>query len=116
MILLKFDYHSFDQQKAVKIRQLASMVDYVNTQKPRMQFLCEYLDCEDNVEYKNCDNTDLGKFYAEHNSVLEQKLQMYRESSFPRLNHANPPVWREIKKEDGEKYRLKIVYDYNKGK
>lgn len=108
----RFDYHSFDQQKAAKVRHLNSMVEYVHTQKPRMQFLCEYLDCEDNVVYKNCDNTDAEKFYAEHDSFLESKLQLYRESSFPRLNLANSAVWREIKKEDGEKYRLKMFVRY----
>ena len=108
----KFDYHSFDEQKKAKKRDLESMVEYVHTQKPRMQFLCEYLDCEDNVVYKNCDNTDAEKFYTEHDSALEAKLKLYRESSFPKLNLANSAVWREIKKEDGEKYRLKMLVPY----
>ena len=107
----RFDYHSFDQQKAVKARHLNSMVEYVHTQKPRMQFLCEYLDCEDNVVYKNCDNTDAKKLCAEHDSALESKLQLYRESSFPRLNLAIS-LWRGIKKEDGEKYKLKMFVRY----
>ena len=108
----KFDYHSFDQQKAVKVGHLKSMVDYVNTTKPRMQFLCEYLDCKDNVEYKNCDNTDAKKYYVEHDSALENKLKLYRESSFPMLNLANSAMWKEIKKEDGETYKLKMYVRY----
>lgn len=108
----EFDYHSFDQQKAVKLKHLASMVEYVHTQKPRMQFLCEYLDSEDNVEYKNCDNTGEEKLFVEHDQDLENKLQIYHESKFPILNLAFNPLYKEITKEDGEKYRLKMYVRY----
>lgn len=61
------------------------MVGYVNTSKPRMQYLCEFLDDDNNVNYSNCDNTNLNKLTVLLTDEWKNKLINFRESYFPVL-------------------------------
>ena len=61
------------------------MVSYVNTTKPRMQFLCEFLDDENNINYSNCDNTNLKKQSVVLTNEWKEKLSVFRETYFPVL-------------------------------
>ena len=81
----ELDIQSFEDLRSAKLKDLDAMVGYVNTSKPRMQYLCEFLDDDNNVEYSNCDNTNLNKLTVELTDEWRNKLLSFRESYFPVL-------------------------------
>ncbi len=76
---------SFEDLRIAKLKDLDAMVGYVNTTKPRMQYLCEFLDDENNVSYSSCDNTNLNKLTVVMTDEWREKLINFRESYFPIL-------------------------------
>lgn len=81
----ELDTQSFEDLRIAKLKDLDAMVDYVNTSKPRMQYLCEFLDDDNNVSYSNCDNTNLNKLTVAMTDDWRDKLINFRESYFPIL-------------------------------
>lgn len=81
----ELDTQSFENLRLAKLKDLDNMVSYVNTTKPRMQFLCEFLDDENNINYSNCDNTNLKKQSVVLTNEWKEKLSVFRETYFPVL-------------------------------
>ena len=81
----ELDTKAFEDLRNAKLKDLDAMVDYVNTSKPRMQYLCEFLDDDFNVNYSNCDNTNLNKLTVLLTDEWKNKLINFRESYFPVL-------------------------------
>lgn len=82
----ELDTQSFEDLRIDKLKDLDAMVGYVNTTKPRMQYLCEFLDDDNNVNYSNCDNTNLNKLTVTVTGFWRDKLSDFRESYFPVLD------------------------------
>lgn len=81
----ELDTKAFEDLRNAKLKDLDAMVGYVNTSKPRMQYLCEFLDDDFNVNYSNCDNTILNKLTVLLTDEWKNKLIKFRESYFPVL-------------------------------
>lgn len=76
---------SFEELRKAKLKDLDAMVEYVYTNKPRMQYLCEFLDNETTMKYENCDNTNLKPFNVVKSDIWQNKLTEFRETYFPIL-------------------------------
>ena len=81
----ELDTKAFEDLRNAKLKDLDAMVGYVNTSKSRMQYLCEFLDDDFNVNYSNCDNTNLNKLTVLLTDEWKNKLINFRESYFPVL-------------------------------
>lgn len=77
--------NSFEDLRDRKLRDLASMVEYVKLRTSRMKFLCDYLGDKSNLHYHNCDNTNLKPFISNPKEETKQKLNDFREAFFPEL-------------------------------
>ena len=74
----------FEELRSLKIKELDAMVEYVYTSVPRMQYLCNFLDCNVGSTI-NCDNTNLTPMRIEKSEHYVQLLNKFRESFFPIL-------------------------------
>lgn len=81
----ELDTQSFENLRIAKLKDLNAMVGYVNTSNPRMQYLCEFLDDDNNINYSNCDNTNLAKLTVALTDEWQKKLSDFRENYFPIL-------------------------------
>lgn len=81
----ELDTQSFEDLRILKLKELDAMVGYVNTSNPRMQYLCEFLDDDNNINYSNCDNTNLAKLTVALTDEWQKKLSDFRENYFPIL-------------------------------
>ena len=81
----ELDTQSFENLRIAKLKDLDAMVGYVNTSQPRMQYLCEFLDDDNNINYSNCDNTNLDKLTVALTDEWQKKLSDFRENYFPIL-------------------------------
>lgn len=81
----ELDTQSFENLRIAKLKDLDAMVGYVNTSNPRMQYLCEFLDDDNNINYSNCDNTNLDKLTVALTDEWQKKLSDFRENYFPIL-------------------------------
>ena len=48
---------TFEELRNAKLTDLENMIAYVETDKSRMKFLCDYLGDKSNHTFNNCDNT-----------------------------------------------------------
>ena len=107
----EFNYSYFDTLRNLKIEDLKRMEEYVFTTKPRMQYLCNFLDSNEDTTYSNCDNTNLPKVNINNlDPNLLSKLQEFRETYFPELelcefSFKTPTI-------DGEKIRFTVKKPY----
>jgi ATP-dependent DNA helicase RecQ len=76
---------AFEELRNLKTKDLDSMIEYVETDKSRMKFLCEYLGDESKHNFKNCDNTGQEKIKVAVTQEWIEKLQAFREDYFPQL-------------------------------
>lgn len=81
----ELDTQSFEDLRMTKLKELDAMVGYVNTSQPRMQYLCEFLDDDNNMNYSNCDNTNLAKLTVALTDEWQKILSDFRENYFPIL-------------------------------
>ena len=65
--------------KEQKMKDLSKMEEYVYTIKPRMEYLCRYLDCEEPIPQVNCDNTNLDSYEVNPNSAFKNVLEKFYE-------------------------------------
>lgn len=79
------DMRLFEELRQAKLRDLDSMVEYVNTSMPRMQYLCEFLDNKYKNSYTNCDNTNLPRLNILMTKDWQDRLSNFRENYFPIL-------------------------------
>lgn len=77
---------AFDELREQKLKELSSMISYVNSGNSRMKFLCDYLGDQSHNHYQNCDNTTLEPLVLNHQQATKLRLQDFRESYFPELN------------------------------
>jgi ATP-dependent DNA helicase RecQ len=76
---------AFEELRNAKLAELESMIAYVETDKSRMKFLCDYLGDNSNHTFNNCDNTGEKKITVSVTSEWIEKLQNFREDYFPEL-------------------------------
>ncbi|MDY0141528.1 MAG: RecQ family ATP-dependent DNA helicase [Bacteroidales bacterium] len=76
---------AFDDLRELKLKELNSMLEYINITSSRMKFLCDYLGDNSHTQYLNCDNTTLEKLKVNPKDSTKQKLLEHRESYFPEL-------------------------------
>lgn len=76
---------SFEKLRQQKLKELDSMVEYVNLTTSRMKFLCDYLGDNTSHSYLNCDNTNLPKYTFSERNEYQKKLKEFRETYFPVL-------------------------------
>jgi ATP-dependent DNA helicase RecQ len=76
---------AFEELRAAKTKDLDSMIQYVETPKSRMKFLCDYLGDISHHTFSNCDNTGEKKIKVIITDQWKEKLQNFRENYFPDL-------------------------------
>ena len=85
----ELDVSKFEELRKAKIKDLDSMVSYVYTDMPRMEYLCKFLDSDENSKFTNCDNTNIAKLKVEYDEEISTKLEDFRNSYFPKLELAD---------------------------
>jgi ATP-dependent DNA helicase RecQ len=75
----------FEELRSSKLEDLENMIAYVETDKSRMKFLCDYLGDNSNHTYNNCDNTGEKKITVSITPEWTEKLNNFREDYFPEL-------------------------------
>jgi len=84
-----FNKNYFESLKNAKKEDLTKMIEYVLTDKPRMQFLCEYLGDPISNNFNNCDNSGLKKIRVKKDNdawqLWKDKLNTFYNSTFPDL-------------------------------
>lgn len=78
----------FEELRQAKLNDLHSMEQYIYTEMPRMKYLCDFLDSNEQINYTNCDNTNLEKIHVNISQDLILKLEDFRETFFPILDLA----------------------------
>lgn len=76
---------AFEELRNAKLADLENMIAYVETDKSRMKFLCDYLGDNSNHTFNNCDNTGEKKITVSESPEWTEKLQNFREDYFPEL-------------------------------
>ncbi|MCD6116378.1 RecQ family ATP-dependent DNA helicase [bacterium] len=76
---------SFKELRSQKLKELDSMIEYVNLTTSRMKFLCDYLGDNTPRSYLNCDNTNLPDYTVLIKEEYVKKLTGFRETFFPVL-------------------------------
>lgn len=84
----ELDVSKFEELRKAKIKDLDSMVNYVYTDMLRMEYLCKFLDSNENNIYTNCDNTNIEKLKVKYDEEISVKLEDFRDSYFPKLELA----------------------------
>lgn len=97
----KLNTQQFEELRKAKLKDLDAMVEYVYTGLPRMKFLCNFLDSDEDKVYSNCDNTNLPTISVQIDKILEDKLEAFRETYFPKLELAEPTI--------KPRYKYKII-------
>lgn len=82
----ELNFRSFEELRNAKTNDLNSMVEYIDTDQSRMNFLCNFLGDRSKIDFNNCDNTGLKKLKVIVTPEWEQKLQDFREGYFPVLD------------------------------
>lgn len=80
----ELNYSKFEQLRRAKLNELNSMAEYVFTSRPRMEYLCSFLDSNEGI-FNNCDNTNLPKLESRPTEAYKTKLNEFRETFFPVL-------------------------------
>lgn len=81
----ELDTQSFEELRKAKLKDLDAMIGYVYTDKPRMQYLCEFLDDDTDVSFSNCDNTNLNKQTVQMTEYWVSRIAEFHENYFPLL-------------------------------
>jgi len=76
----------FEELRNAKLKDLDSMIAYVETANSRMKFLCDFLGDNSNHNFTNCDNTGEKKITVSLTPEWTKKLQDFRENYFPELD------------------------------
>jgi ATP-dependent DNA helicase RecQ len=74
---------AFEELRNAKKLDLEQMIQYVETSRSRMKFLCDFLGDSAAHNYTNCDNTGLRKITVVPNEEWSQRLQAFKEDFFP---------------------------------
>lgn len=79
------NFKTFEELRNAKLKELDSMIQYVNTPGSRMKFLCDFLGDSTEVSNSNCDNTGLQKLTVYITPEWNEKLKEFRDNYFPGL-------------------------------
>ena len=82
------NYESFMEVKKERLRELEHIRGYIYTNQSRMNFLCEYLGDETNLNLTNCDNTGLTKLRYEPSNEIKNILESFWDNFFPIIPNA----------------------------
>lgn len=78
---------TFNALRESKLKELGAMVNYVQTQEPRMKFLCKYLGDDVEVDFNNCDNTQFkGLLKTKYDDKTRAQLAAFNAQDFPVLD------------------------------
>ena len=100
----ELDVSKFEELRKVKIKDLDAMVGYVYTDMPRMEYLCKFLDSDESSIYTNCDNTNIEKLKVDCDEGISTKLEVFRNSYFPKLELA------DCKQKSGTGLKIRMPY------
>lgn len=92
---------AFEELRNARLADLENMIAYVETDKSRMKFLCDYLGDNSNHTFNNCDNTGEKKITVSVTPEWTEKLQNFRGDYFPELEVA-PITNKKLKNPDKE--------------
>ena len=81
----ELDTQAFENLRQAKLKDLDSMLGYVYTDKPRMQYLCDFLDDDTPTVFSNCDNTTLSKHTVQMTDEWVDRIAEFHENYFPIL-------------------------------
>lgn len=81
----ELDTQAFENLRQAKLKDLESMIGYVYTDKPRMQYLCDFLDDDTPTVFSNCDNTTLSKQTVQMTDEWACRIEEFHENYFPIL-------------------------------
>lgn len=81
----ELDTQAFETLRIAKLKDLDSMLGYVYTDKPRMQYLCDFLDDDTPTVFSNCDNTTLSKQTVQMTDEWACRIAEFHENYFPIL-------------------------------
>lgn len=81
----ELDTQAFEDLRQAKLKDLDSMLGYVYTDKPRMQYLCDFLDDDVPTVFSNCDNTTLGRQTVQMTDEWACRIAEFHENYFPIL-------------------------------
>lgn len=81
----ELDTQVFETLRIAKLKDLESMIGYVYTDKPRMQYLCDFLDDDTPTVFSNCDNTTLSKQTVQMTDEWACRIAEFHENYFPIL-------------------------------
>ena len=81
----KLDTDEFERVKKAKYKDLEAMESYVYSTEPRMKFFCDYLDSNEQVIARNCDNTTLPKLVVNCRPETIERLEEFRLNFYPVL-------------------------------
>ena len=76
---------AFEELRELKLKELESMLKYVNLKTSRMKFLCEYLGDTIPDKIENCDNTNLQKLISNPKPNTIKMLTEFRQTYYPEL-------------------------------
>lgn len=84
------DFSGFESLRKSKLKEFEKMVGYIETKKPRMQYLCEFLDdTEIKIGNLRCDNTGLSPLHCVPDPILESQLGEFHANLFPVIEVAD---------------------------
>ena len=76
---------AFEELRALKLKELDAMVEYVNLTTSRMKFLCDYLGDSSPEKLENCDNTNLKKLVSDPQPESLKMVSAFHQNYFPVL-------------------------------
>ena len=81
----EIDTQAFENLRIAKLKDLESMIGYIYTDRPRMQYLCDFLDDDTPTVFSNCDNTTLSKQTVQMTDEWACRIAEFHENYFPIL-------------------------------
>ena len=75
----------FEELKKSKMNDLLKMIEYTDTDLPRMKFLCDYLGDKSSHFENSCDNSGLKKISVNVTDEWKSRLQNFKDGYYPKL-------------------------------
>lgn len=82
------NYSVFERIRQVRLNELQSMVEYVYTTQPRMDYLCQFLD-NDTLSKAICDNTSAPRLSDFVSHKTEELFKKFSSMFFPSIDTAD---------------------------
>ncbi|MDR0559586.1 MAG: RecQ family ATP-dependent DNA helicase, partial [Prevotellaceae bacterium] len=80
---------AFEELRNNKLQELNKMLGYIDTDKSRMKYLCEYLGDDSDSVFTNCDNTGEKKLKVIVTDEWREKLENFQQNCFPIIEVEN---------------------------